>query len=130
MTEKELLKSIRKTNALLEAIKEDQRITAEEIARVIDLPATKKQHELLQRLNKYQAQSIKVSTELVALKEKGKEIISKLTDKDEQAVLYLRYIDNKAWGQIAQTLPCSWATAFRIESRAFKHIKTKLKETD
>ena len=122
LTGKDLLKGIRKQKALLDAIEEDQRQTADEIARVMALPATKRQRELLKRLADYNKKSIAASSKLLALKEKGKSVIEQLTDESEKAVLYLRYIDGKTWGEITKAIPCGWTTVFRIERRAFRNL--------
>lgn len=60
---------------------------------------------------------------LVALKEQIREVISRVTDTDEQMVLRYRYVHNYTWEHIGDELHADKSTVRRWHSSALAHVK-------
>jgi hypothetical protein len=121
MQAKTLLSRIRRQESLLDAVEMESRKIADDIEMVMILQDSKGQQELLLSLKEYNEKITVTRIRLLAMKEQGKEIIARLSDPQEQAVLYNRYINGMSWNDIEKAMPYSWSGLFKLERRAMKH---------
>lgn len=125
----EELEKIRKQGKLVDALKREQKNILDDLTVVTLLIAQDEQQELLNALRAYQLSVIKEWMTLIALKEQGKEIIERLPDPQERAILYNRYINNMSWNKIADAMCYSWSGLFRLRGRALKHLQDAYRST-
>lgn len=125
---KSILKGIRKREALLAAIEIDEKKTREDLNSLDAAINYKYRVELMEKLEQCELSIMKEKVNIIAMKEKGKELIGKLEDPQEQAILYNRYINAMGWTKICKTMNYSWSGLFKLENRALKHADEILKQ--
>lgn len=77
---------------------------------------------LVIKIMELEEQSARQLEKLIHYKEELKQVIHGLEDKDERMVLYYRYICNKTWSSIADTLFADERTVRRWHNRAIDHV--------
>ena len=127
---KVILKGIRQREALLAAMEEDERRIHEDLAGLEAAINYKYREELRGKLEQCEVSVLKEKVRMIAMKEQGKELIGRLSDPQEQAILYNRYINAMSWRRICKTMNYSWSGLFKLEHRALKHIDEILEKSE
>lgn len=59
---------------------------------------------------------------LVDLKREARDVISQLSDPDQQLILEMRYLSYKSWTQIMEELDYSETSIYRLHGQALKNL--------
>jgi DNA-directed RNA polymerase specialized sigma subunit len=127
---KVILKGIRQRDALLAAMEEDEKRIHKELAGLEAAISHQYREELREKLEQCEESLLKEKVHMIAMKEQGKELIGKLADPQEQAILYNRYINAMSWNRICKTMNYSWSGMFKLEHRALKNVDEILKKSE
>ncbi len=77
----------------------------------------------LEKMWELEAKIDKETEKLISLKAQIRDVISKVTDVDEQMVLRYRYIHNMSWEQIGNEMYVDERTVRRWHGQALLHVK-------
>ena len=79
--------------------------------------------DLLVKIENWQRKIDEAKVTAMSIKVDIETKIAEMSDPDEQSVLQLRYIKDKKWTKIAETMHCHISTVHRIHGNALKNIK-------